>query len=314
MTIQTRFTRLLAAAFILVGAGSAMAATRTHTLTAPSTVKPGAAVQVIVAASTDAGDGEQIGFFHSEYSTDGGNVNLMNGNLNLEIPLATLPGRNGHNFVLSVQYDSKNWTPSATFPSGSDIIYIWKPEMRKPQVGDVGWRLNLPSITQGPMVYDQSGGFAGYGDFIVTMPDGGKHNIDSMGYIMDSEDGSTLRMHNSNPLSSSGDLWLQEKDGTSIQGTNVMTDTNGNSISYNLANNTLNWQWAAGCGADAAPYFRIFNPETQAKRFDPDNEYIRKWVPHEGYPGPVVDLKTSREAALDAYVTMRRARLKQVAR
>src|SRR5882757_6327592 len=72
MTIQARFTRLLAAVFILVGAGSAMAATRTHTLTAPSTVKPGAAVQVIVAASTDAGDGEQIGFFHSEYSTDGG--------------------------------------------------------------------------------------------------------------------------------------------------------------------------------------------------------------------------------------------------
>jgi deoxyribodipyrimidine photo-lyase len=85
-------------------------------------------------------------------------------------------------------------------------------------------------------------------------------------------------------------------------------------VDADLANNTLNWQWAAGCGADAAPYFRIFNPETQAKRFDPDNEYIRKWVPHEGYPGPVVDLKKSREAALDAYVTMRRARLTQVAR
>jgi hypothetical protein len=72
MTIQTRLTRLLVAALILVGAGSAMAATRTHTLTAPATVKPGAAVQVLVAASTDADDGEQIGFFHSEYSTDGG--------------------------------------------------------------------------------------------------------------------------------------------------------------------------------------------------------------------------------------------------
>jgi hypothetical protein len=72
MTIQTRFTRLLAAALILVGAGSAMAATRTHTLTGPSTVKPGDTVQVLVAASTDAADGEQIGFFHSEYSTDGG--------------------------------------------------------------------------------------------------------------------------------------------------------------------------------------------------------------------------------------------------
>ena len=72
MTIPTRFTRLLAAAFILAGAGSALAATRTHTLTGPSTVKPGAAVQVLVVASTDATDGEQIGFFHSEYSTDGG--------------------------------------------------------------------------------------------------------------------------------------------------------------------------------------------------------------------------------------------------
>lgn len=72
MTIQTRFTRLLAAAFILAGAGSAMAANRTLTITAPSTVQSGAAVQVMVAASTDAADGEQIGFFHSEYSLDGG--------------------------------------------------------------------------------------------------------------------------------------------------------------------------------------------------------------------------------------------------
>ena len=72
MTIQTRFTRLLAALLILVGSGSAVAATRTLTLTGPSMVKPGAAVQVVVAASTDAADGEQIGFFHSEYSTDGG--------------------------------------------------------------------------------------------------------------------------------------------------------------------------------------------------------------------------------------------------
>ncbi|MBS0421502.1 MAG: deoxyribodipyrimidine photo-lyase [Proteobacteria bacterium] len=78
-------------------------------------------------------------------------------------------------------------------------------------------------------------------------------------------------------------------------------------VDADLANNTLNWQWAAGCGADAAPYFRIFNPETQAKRFDPDGLYIHKWVPSQGQPKPVVDLKKSREAALDAYVTMRRA-------
>lgn len=72
MTIQTRFTRLLAAVLVLAGTGSAMAATRTLTLTAPATVKPGVVVQVLVAASTDATDGEQIGFFHTEYSTDGG--------------------------------------------------------------------------------------------------------------------------------------------------------------------------------------------------------------------------------------------------
>ena len=78
-------------------------------------------------------------------------------------------------------------------------------------------------------------------------------------------------------------------------------------VDADLANNTLNWQWAAGCGADAAPYFRIFNPETQAERFDPDNTYIDAWVPKEGHPNPVVDLRETREAALDAYVTMRRA-------
>ena len=77
-------------------------------------------------------------------------------------------------------------------------------------------------------------------------------------------------------------------------------------VDADLANNTLNWQWAAGCGADAAPYFRIFNPETQARRFDPDSLYIRQWIVPEEYPEPVVDLKKTREAALDAYVTMRR--------
>jgi deoxyribodipyrimidine photo-lyase len=41
----------------------------------------------------------------------------------------------------------------------------------------------------------------------------------------------------------------------------------------------MGWQWSAGCGADAAPYFRIFNPVTQGERFDPDGEYVRRWVP-----------------------------------
>lgn len=77
-------------------------------------------------------------------------------------------------------------------------------------------------------------------------------------------------------------------------------------VDADLANNTLNWQWSAGCGADAAPYFRIFNPVTQAERFDPENRYIDAWKPEQGYPKPIVDLKKTREAALDAYVTMRR--------
>ncbi len=50
-------------------------------------------------------------------------------------------------------------------------------------------------------------------------------------------------------------------------------------VDADLANNTLNWQWVAGSGADAAPYFRIFNPVTQGERYDPDGEYVRRWVP-----------------------------------
>src|SRR5207342_257305 len=50
-------------------------------------------------------------------------------------------------------------------------------------------------------------------------------------------------------------------------------------VDADLAANTLNWQWVAGCGADAAPYFRIFNPQTQAEKFDPAGDYIRRWVP-----------------------------------
>jgi deoxyribodipyrimidine photo-lyase len=76
-------------------------------------------------------------------------------------------------------------------------------------------------------------------------------------------------------------------------------------VDADLANNTLNWQWVAGSGADAAPYFRIFNPETQARRYDADGEYIRKWVKLPA-PEPIVDLRESREAALDAYTAMRR--------
>jgi len=82
-------------------------------------------------------------------------------------------------------------------------------------------------------------------------------------------------------------------------------------VDADLASNTLGWQWAAGCGADAAPYFRVFNPASQAKKFDPDNEYIRRWIPEldgksaMAYPPPIVDLKVSRESALAAFKTLR---------
>jgi len=97
-------------------------------------------------------------------------------------------------------------------------------------------------------------------------------------------------------------------------------------VDGDLASNQHNWQWVAGCGTDAAPYFRIFNPVTQAERFDPDGDYVRRWVPElrdlpgksahrpwarpagspPGYPPPIVDHAEQREAALAAYRTLTR--------
>lgn len=68
-----------------------------------------------------------------------------------------------------------------------------------------------------------------------------------------------------------------------------------------LASNNGGWQWAAGSGTDAQPYFRVFNPDSQAKNFDPEFKYIKKWVPEYGtpaYPAPVTDLKISRRNAI----------------
>jgi deoxyribodipyrimidine photo-lyase len=75
-------------------------------------------------------------------------------------------------------------------------------------------------------------------------------------------------------------------------------------LDFELASNNGNWQWAAGCGCDAAPYFRIFNPETQQKKFDPESKYILKWIPEfgtVGYPPPMADHKSARERALKTY-------------
>ena len=77
------------------------------------------------------------------------------------------------------------------------------------------------------------------------------------------------------------------------------------------ASNAASWQWVAGSGADAAPYFRVFNPELQAKKFDPRGEYVHRWVPEAGtdeYPESMVDLRESRQAALDAYEAVKAAK------
>ncbi|MER0102491.1 deoxyribodipyrimidine photo-lyase [Corynebacterium sp. KPL2734] len=77
-------------------------------------------------------------------------------------------------------------------------------------------------------------------------------------------------------------------------------------VDADAASNPFNWQWVAGCGDDAAPFFRIFNPETQAQRFDPEGAYIRRWAPTLSTP-PIVDLRQSRQAALDAYAEIKGA-------
>ncbi|MEY3712445.1 MAG: hypothetical protein RL321_65 [Pseudomonadota bacterium] len=79
-------------------------------------------------------------------------------------------------------------------------------------------------------------------------------------------------------------------------------------VDADLASNTLGWQWAAGCGADAAPYFRVFNPESQAEKFDPQSGYIQRWIGGDKkYPSsPIVDLKESRVAAIAAWQTLRK--------
>lgn len=94
-------------------------------------------------------------------------------------------------------------------------------------------------------------------------------------------------------------------------------------VDADLANNSLGWQWAAGCGADAAPYFRVFNPTRQSEKFDGSGQYIRRWIPEvrhlpdsllhepwtapthpEGYPKPIVNHKEARDRALDALHTI----------
>jgi deoxyribodipyrimidine photo-lyase len=75
-------------------------------------------------------------------------------------------------------------------------------------------------------------------------------------------------------------------------------------LDYELASNNGGWQWAAGTGCDAAPYFRVFNPKLQTDKFDPQQAYIQKWVPEvdsDRYPAPIVEHKMARERAIETY-------------
>ncbi len=75
-------------------------------------------------------------------------------------------------------------------------------------------------------------------------------------------------------------------------------------LDYELASNNGGWQWAAGTGTDAQPYFRVFNPESQFNKFDPDEHYVKKWVPEYGtddYVEPMVEHKSARQRAIDTY-------------
>ncbi|RYE17357.1 MAG: deoxyribodipyrimidine photo-lyase, partial [Sphingobacteriaceae bacterium] len=75
-------------------------------------------------------------------------------------------------------------------------------------------------------------------------------------------------------------------------------------LDYDMASNVGGWQWAAGTGTDASPFFRIFSPDAQAKRFDVKAEYIKKWVPEVDssiYPKPIVEHKEARDRCLKAF-------------
>ncbi len=77
-------------------------------------------------------------------------------------------------------------------------------------------------------------------------------------------------------------------------------------LDYEMANNVGGWQWSAGSGCDAAPYFRIFNPDTQIKKFDPELKYIKRWIPEydtPDYPKPMIDYRKARQQALAVYKT-----------
>ena len=84
-------------------------------------------------------------------------------------------------------------------------------------------------------------------------------------------------------------------------------------LDYDLSANNGNWQWAAGSGCDAAPYFRVFNPQTQFEKFDPDAEYVKRWVPEYGsakYVKPMIDHAEARGRCLFEYTKVLKGAVK----
>ena len=122
----------------------------------------------------------------------------------------------------------------------------------------------------------------------------------------------------------------QRRNAGAAQGTRRLRDT---LVDADAGSNPANWQWVAGSGADAAPYFRVFNPILQGEKFDPNGSYVRRWVPElarlpdelihqpwtatpidlasagvelgKTYPRPIIDHKQGRERALAAYAKIR---------
>jgi RHS repeat-associated protein len=170
------------------------------------------------------------------YSTDAGNVNLSNGNLSLNIPIVSLPGRNGMDFNLSVQYDSKIWTPSAQFVNGTDIIYQWNSEKRTNPMGDLGWRLTVPGVDPGVGDVDQLGNFLGLDGSTLTLADGSKHYLSGRGTVMDAQDGSGITATND---ANHNLVKAVLKDGSVAFST--LEDTNGNIITNSTNGSVVTW-------------------------------------------------------------------------
>lgn len=190
------------------------------------------------------------------YNTYGGareNINLATGNLNLQVPLLTLRGRNGHDLVLGVNYDSKVWTLNYFYdPDTATQSYSWEYEEREPGVtagylGHMGWRLNLPVLesTGGSETIGPHPTTCSFGGFIVTLGDGSKHRFTNKencrnylgqlvegSHVSDSVDGAFLRLE-----TTSTQAFLHLPDGTDVRFASLgggipdrITDADGNLI------------------------------------------------------------------------------------